>query len=301
MRIRIGTRSSALALAQTSIVIKYLTKILPELEPEIVKIKTTGDILYKHPLTEIGGKALFIKEIEEALIEGHIDIAVHSMKDMPALIPKELTLACVLPRDDVADVFLSKKYPTLLDMPTNSRLGTCSSRRKMLVNRFNSGVLVEDLRGNVTSRIEKLNSGSVDAIILAAAGLQRLKLDHLVNERLDTELFIPAVAQGAICVECRNNNEIMLNILRKINDIKTYIETAIERVFLRKIGGNCKVPLGAYAFLADNIVSFNGFLGINGDYIFYYRLFKLDEIYNSGELKYDKLETLIDSIIENKL
>ncbi|MDJ1407724.1 MAG: hydroxymethylbilane synthase [Candidatus Midichloria sp.] len=208
MKIKIGTRSSALALAQTSLFIKQLITLLPDLEIEIIKIKTTGDVLYNQPLVDIGGKSLFIKEIEEALLDKKIDIAVHSMKDMPVDLPPGLNRVCFA--QGGADSFISLKHNKLSEMPKGAKLGTCSGRRKILAHNINNKIDLKDLRSNVLTRIDKLNNGEIDAIILAVAGLKRVKQEHLIKEILSPTVFIPAVAQGIICAEAREQDKLYL-------------------------------------------------------------------------------------------
>ena len=269
MKLRIGTRSSLLAITQTEIFINALRSIAQDVEVEIIKIKTTGDILYDQSLVDIGGKALFIKEIEEALLAHKIDIAVHSMKDMPADLPYGLKIGCVLPRDDRRDAFISLKYNTLSAMPKNSILGTCSSRRKFLAKIVNEKIDVHELRGNIITRINKLKAGEVDAIILAVAGLKRIRYDYIIKEVLSPEIFIPAIAQGIICAQIRSNDKILDKILKKINHYSTYLESLIEREFLKALGGDCKTALGVYTQINEKYIYFRGFIVSNNEYVQY--------------------------------
>ena len=266
MLLRIGTRSSALAISQTNIFIQELVNTFPDVETSVVKIQTTGDRLYDSPLTEIGGKALFLKEIEEALLRNEIDVAVHSLKDVPAQIMSGLVIPCVLKREDVRDAFLSIHYKTLAEMPAGSKLGTCSSRRKFLVNRFNPGIYTSDLRGNVSTRITKLQNHEVDGIILAVSGLNRLGLEHYIKEILPPETFIPAVAQGAIGIECRSDNEVVIKILRSLSHHPTEIEIDTERAFLQAIEGDCRTPAGIYTQVIDNKINIVAFSAIANHY-----------------------------------
>ena len=266
MKLRIGTRSSLLALAQTEIFIKVLQSTVPNIEVEVFKIKTTGDILYDQPLADIGGKALFIKEIEEALLANQIDIAVHSMKDMPVDLPQGLKIGCVLPREDRRDAFISLKYHRLSKMPKGAILGTCSARRKFLAKKINDKINVQELRGNVVTRINKLKAGEVDAIILAVSGLKRIGYEYIIKEILSPEIFIPAVAQGIICVETRENDKELYETLSKINHHQTYIESSIEREFLKAVGGDCKAAIGIYTQLHKQYIDFKCFTVFNNEY-----------------------------------
>ncbi|CAG7594351.1 MAG: hydroxymethylbilane synthase [Candidatus Midichloria sp.] len=290
MKIKIGTRSSALALAQTNLFIKQLITLLPDLEIEIIKIKTTGDVLYNQPLVDIGGKSLFIKEIEEALLDKKIDIAVHSMKDMPVDLPLGLKIGCVLPREDCTDSFISLKHNKLSEMPKGATLGTCSGRRKILAHNINNKIDLKDLRGNVLTRIDKLNNGEIDAIILAVAGLKRVKQEHLIKEILSPTVFIPAVAQGIICAEAREQDKFICSILEKINHRETYVQAVTERAFLKVMGGDCKTPLGIYTELKGHYIDFIAFTAINGTYKEY-----------KNRLSFNEKSAQDLSIIENEI
>jgi len=266
MKIKIGTRASALALAQTELLTKELLFFLPEAEIEVVRIKTTGDLLYEQSLVDIGGKALFVKEIEDALVEKKIDIAVHSMKDMSIALPAGLKIGCVLSREDRRDAFVSLKYNTLAEMPEGSKLGTCSSRRKVLAHKFNDKITIQELRGNIVTRVRKLNEGVVDAIILAVAGLKRIDYQHVIKEILPSELFIPAATQGIICGECRQDDLFISSLLEKLTHKKTLIESIVERAFLKAIGGGCKTPVGIYTKVNKEHIDFIAFSAINDMY-----------------------------------
>jgi hydroxymethylbilane synthase len=276
MLLRIGTRSSGLAIAQTNLFIKELKLHYPSIETSVVKIQTTGDRLYNSPLTEIGGKALFLKEIEEALLNNAIDVAVHSLKDVPANILPGLTIPCVLEREDVRDAFLSFKYNSLAEMPPGSKLGTCSSRRKFLVNHFNPKVEAIDLRGNVSTRIAKLKAGEVDSIILAVSGLNRLGLEKYIKDIFDPIIFIPAVAQGAIGIECRQDDNHIVKLLYKLSHRETELAVNVERAFLKAIEGDCRTPIGIYTKADHDQISIIAFSAIAGKY---------KEFKKTGELK----------------
>jgi hydroxymethylbilane synthase len=246
MIIKIGTRKSQLALAQVDIVINELKKVDPTLDFEIIKIVTSGDKFYDKNLAEMGGKGLFLKEIEEALLANEVDMAIHSMKDVPAELPQGLIITSVLERGDPRDVFVSEKYNSLKEMPKGSVLGTSSARRAVLAKEINPLIEVAPFRGNVNTRLDKISRGEVDAAIFAYAGLDRLGLNSKFKEILDPTQFIPAVAQGAIGIETRKNDIKLQDILAKINHEQTFRDVAKEREFLKQHGGNCTAPIGAY-------------------------------------------------------
>ncbi len=262
--IRIGTRRSKLAVTQAMEVKSRLLKAFPELgesQIEIIKIITSGDKAQNKNLAEIGGKGLFTKEIEEALFSGEIDIAVHSMKDMPDRLPDGLTIECVLEREDPRDAFISHKAATLADLPQGAVVGTSSTRRQAQLLRIRPDLKIVPFRGNVETRLQKLKNGDVDATLLAVAGLNRLDMSDKITSILDTETMLPAVAQGAIGVECRADNEDMLEILSAINHRKTYMEVRCERAFLLALNGNCTMPIAGLAeYRDDDIIHFRGLL-----------------------------------------
>ncbi len=246
-KIIIGSRGSPLAKAQTRLVVKALKIAHPGIVTETIIIKTTGDSVLDKPLTSIGGKGLFTKEIEAALLENRIDIAVHSAKDMETRLPPSLTLAAVLPREDPFDVFLSLKGDSLASLPAGSKVGTTSPRRRaQILNSFPELDTVS-LRGNVETRIKKLKDGNVDAILLALAGLRRLRLSPQGMEVLGPELMLPAAAQGTIGIESRLGDEKIANLLAPICHFETMQATLAERALLRELGGSCYTPIGALA------------------------------------------------------
>lgn len=253
--IRIGTRGSALALAQANEVRDRLLASHPHFEAasiEIVPIKTTGDRILDKNLSEIGGKGLFTKEIEEALIAKTIDIAVHSMKDMPAIIPEGLNIACILPREDPRDAFVSHKYASIGSLPQGAVVGTSSSRRQAQLLAMRPDLEIIPFRGNIGKRIEKLQHGMADAIILAVAGLNRISMQREITAIIPTETMLPAVAQGAIGIECREGDAPILEMLGTIHDTDTALRINAERAFLTVLEGSCRTPIAAYAELADN-------------------------------------------------
>ena len=240
--IRIGTRGSPLALAQATDVQARLMAAhgLTAERCTIVVIKTSGDRILDRPLSEAGGKGLFTKEIEEALLDGSIDLAVHSMKDMPTELPTGLALACMLPREDVRDAFISLKYPTFAALPNGATLGTSSLRRAAQAAWARPDLTVVGFRGNVQTRLSKLAAGVADATFLAVAGLNRLGLADRITQAIPTEVMLPAVAQGAVGIEIRADDAMMLQLLRPLDDTPTHAAVTAERVFLRRLEGSCR-------------------------------------------------------------
>ncbi|KAK4757605.1 hypothetical protein SAY87_018906 [Trapa incisa] len=248
----IGTRGSPLALAQAHETREKLRARHPELAEEgaieIKIIKTTGDKILTQPLADIGGKGLFTKEIDEALINGEIDIAVHSMKDVPTYLPEKTILPCNLEREDVRDAFISRTSNSLADLPAGSVIGTASLRRKsQILNRYPSLNVLENFRGNVQTRLRKLDEGVVQATLLALAGLKRLSMTENVTSILPIEDMLPAVAQGAIGIACRSNDERMADYLSTLNHEETRLAVSCERAFLETLDGSCRTPIAGYA------------------------------------------------------
>ncbi|MFP3294328.1 MAG: hydroxymethylbilane synthase [Hydrogenobaculum sp.] len=255
MKLRLGTRKSKLALWQANFVKSKLEAL--GLEIELVLITTTGDKILDTPLSKIGGKGLFVKEIENALMEDEIDFAVHSLKDVPAFIPQGLVVDIFLEREDPKDAFVSKSYKTLNELPPSAKIGTSSIRRKVQLLQKRQDLTIEDLRGNVDTRLKKLEDGLYDAIILASAGLKRLGLEGVISSYLD---FIPAVGQGIVAIEYKASNKELLNILKQINHEPTYICALAERSFLETVEGNCQIPMGAHATLTQDLIKIRGFI-----------------------------------------
>ncbi|KAF5727084.1 porphobilinogen deaminase chloroplastic [Tripterygium wilfordii] len=250
--IRIGTRGSPLALAQAHETRNKLIATHSDLAEEgaiqIVIIKTTGDKILSQPLADIGGKGLFTKEIDEALINGDIDIAVHSMKDVPTYLPEKTILPCNLEREDVRDAFISLSAVSLAELPASSIVGTASLRRKsQILHRFPSLSVVENFRGNVQTRLRKLNEGVVQATLLALAGLKRLNMTENVTSILSIDEMLPAVAQGAIGIACRSNDNKMADYIASLNHEDTRLAVACERAFLETLDGSCRTPIAGYA------------------------------------------------------
>lgn len=258
--IKIGTRKSPLALAQAEEVSLRLKQEWPELETELVKITTSGDRFQDRPLADIGGKGLFTKEIEEALLDGSIDIAVHSMKDMPTALPDRLTIGCMLPREDVRDMLIAEQVHSLADMPDHFRVGTSSLRRSVQLKLLKPTISIVPFRGNVQTRIEKLKAGKADATVLAVAGLNRLGIMDAPGFVLTLEECLPAVAQGAIGIECREDDRDILPLLEPLNDAATTLAVSCERAFLAVLDGSCRTPIAGYAALEGTELHFMGFM-----------------------------------------
>lgn len=258
--LRIGTRGSALALAQAHETRDRLMAAhgLPDRAFEIVAIKTTGDRVLDRPLKEIGGKGLFTREIEEALIEGRIDLAVHSMKDMPTLQPPGLIIDCYLPREDVRDAFVSPHAASLSDLPRGAVVGTSSLRRRAQLAHRRPDLQLVEFRGNVQTRLQKLADGVAVATLLAMAGLSRLDMVHVARGPIAPEEMLPAVAQGAIGVERRADDAASAALLAAIADGETALRIAAERAFLRRLDGSCQTPIAGLALLSGDRLSLRG-------------------------------------------
>jgi len=260
-KIRIGTRGSPLALAQAHQVADKLRAahgLAPE-QCEIVVIKTTGDRVTDRPLIEAGGKGLFTKELEEALFARDIDLAVHSMKDVPAVVPAGLAIVAILEREDPRDAFVSLKYASLAEMPAGAVIGTSSPRRAAQALRARPDLKVVDFRGNVETRLRKLADGVADATFLACAGLNRLGLAQHITAAMDTDVMLPAVAQGAIGIEIRADDEDTARLLAPLDHAPTAICVSAERAYLTQLEGSCRTPIAGYAeLLADGALRFRG-------------------------------------------
>lgn len=259
-KLRLGTRGSPLALAQAHETQARLASAFPELAGavEIEIIKTTGDAVLDRPLAEIGGKGLFTKEIDEALLAGRIDLAVHSMKDVPTLIPDGTMMAALLPREDVRDAFISIKAKSLADLPLGAVVGTASLRRQAQILAKRPDLRVQSLRGNVQTRLRKIEEGVADATLLAMAGLRRLKLEHHVASAIDTADLLPAVAQGAIGIACRSDDARTRTYLAALNDGETEMRVTAERAFLTVLDGSCRTPIAALAVIEKGKMRFEG-------------------------------------------
>ncbi len=257
-KLRIGTRGSMLALWQAEWVKSQLLAAHAGLTVELVTIKTMGDKILDVPLAKVGGKGLFVKEIEEALLEGRTDLAVHSVKDMPALLPAGLHLAAMPPREDPRDALISRNGNGLNQLPNEARVGTSSLRRAAQLLHLRPDLHIEPLRGNVDTRLRKLETERFDAIVLAAAGLKRMGLSHVISEYLAPEQILPAVGQGALGIETRIEDDFTNPVVASLAHQPTMTEVSAERAFLRRLEGGCQVPIGAHAIMAGDEVVLTG-------------------------------------------
>ena len=258
MHIIIGTRGSDLALAQTDIVKKLVTSLDPSITVEIKVIKTEGDKNMAPIPTDVVGKGWFTKEIEKALLTREIDLAEHSLKDLGEVLPEGLIISAIPARGDVRDVLVSKNNIQVKDLPEGAIIGTDSARRKVLLLQMRTDLQVESVRGNVNTRLRKLQEEDYDALVLAAAGLQRLGMEDIITEYFDPFEFIPAPGQGAIAIQTRSSDTELNRLLVKINDTKTELETIAERLFTKAMGGGCKLPVGAYAVIEGDQLKLYG-------------------------------------------
>jgi len=259
--LRIATRKSKLALWQANFVKNAIEKKYPECKVSLIEIVTEGDRQQSIPLTHIGGKSVFVKALQQALLNNEADIAVHSMKDMSVYQAQGLMIAAVLERADPRDAFLSEKYSDIAVLPEGAIVGTASPRRSCLLKSIRPDLEIKLLRGNVDTRLAKLARGEYDAIVLAAAGLDRLSLSSHIRSHLSEEFFTPAIAQGAIAIECRSEDNFSHDSLRFLNDEKTYACVSAERAVNEIIGGDCHTAIGAYAKIIDNHLTLNAMIG----------------------------------------
>ncbi len=256
----VGTRGSKLALTQAGIVIEVLNREHPGHSFALKIIKTTGDTAWDKPLSVIGGKGVFVKEIEEELARGSIDLAVHSTKDIPAELAPGLVIGAFLQREDPRDVFISSRYKSIDELVPGCRLGTGSLRRKAQILRHRPGITVVPLRGNVDTRIRKIQTENLDGIILAAAGVNRLGLHAAIAQVIPTAIMVPTAGQGAIGIEVRRDDD-TAELLRPINDQRTFNEVSIERAIQAAVGGGCSIPLGIHARIENDRIDLNLSLG----------------------------------------
>jgi hydroxymethylbilane synthase len=255
----IGTRGSALALWQTQYVVERLVSATPDLEVSIKTIQTRGDLVRDRALSQVGGKGLFVKEIENALVSGEIDLAVHSLKDMPTEQLQGLTLGAILERADPRDALVVRVGGgDLYSLPPGARVGTSSLRRQAQLLAARPDLHVLDLRGNVDTRLRKLREGQYDAVVLAVAGLVRLGHAEAISQTLPIDLMLPAVGQGALCIEVRRDDKATRNLISSLDHLPTHQATDAERAFLRRLEGGCQVPIGAYAQVSDAALVLHG-------------------------------------------
>ena len=271
-KVVIGTRGSKLALWQAEWVKAELQRLNPGLEVELNKIKTTGDKILDVPLAKVGGKGLFVKEIEEALLRGEADLAVHSMKDVPTEFPEGLYLAVICEREDPRDAFIAQNKEqvakNLKDLPQGATIGTSSLRRSCQLLSRRPDLHIAQLRGNLETRFRKLDEGQFDAMILAAAGVKRLGWQQRISEVIEPGISLPAIGQGAVGIECRINDEFINQLIAPLNHRETSICVRAERALLKRLQGGCQVPIAAYATIRENRLVMDGLVGsVTGDRI----------------------------------
>ncbi len=291
--IRIATRKSPLALWQAEYVKNQLIKADPTTRVELVTMVTRGDMLLDSPLSKVGGKGLFVKELELAILEDRADLAVHSMKDVPVAFPEGLDLISICPREDPRDAFISNRYASLDDLPPGAIVGTSSLRRQCQISAYRPDLIIRSLRGNVGTRLGKLDAGEYDAIILAAAGLIRLGLQQRITLLLPVTLSLPAGGQGAVGIECRQDDQQLIRRLQSLNDEKTAICVHAERAMNIRLEGGCQVPIASYAVLEGTELWLRGLVGTPaGDRIIY------EQIRGSAEQAEQLGITLAERLLE---
>lgn len=260
-KIRIATRHSPLAMWQANFVKAELLKFHPELIVELLPMKTKGDKILDTPLAKVGGKGLFVKELEVAILEGRADIAVHSMKDVPVDFPEGLGLTIICEREDPRDAFVSNHFPTIDQLPQGAVVGTSSLRRQCQLRALRPDLIIKDLRGNVNTRLGKLDKGEYDAIILAAAGLIRLQMKARIASYIEPEISLPAVGQGAVGIECRLDDKQTIALLKPLEHHKTRQRVTAERAMNLALQGGCQVPIGSYSIFKENKLFLRGLVG----------------------------------------
>ena len=259
--LKIATRKSPLALWQAEFVKSKLETIYPDLKVELVKMTTQGDQILNSPLSKIGGKSLFIKELEVGIMEGRADIAVHSMKDIPYELPQGFEIGAILERESPFDAFVSNDFNSIQDLPVGARLGSCSLRRIVQVKALRPDLEILDLRGNVNTRLKKLDDGEYDAIILACSGLARLGFDNRIKQDLSPDDSLPAVGQGALGIEIEANDHEISSLIKPLIHKKTQIEVSAERALNATLQGGCSVAIGAFATSEDSKLTLSGMVG----------------------------------------
>jgi hydroxymethylbilane synthase len=261
-KIRVGSRESALAMAQSKLIIQEIASRYPHFDFELISMKTSGDIFLDTRLEKVGGKGLFIKELEQALINHSIDLAVHSMKDIPAEIPDELEIAAVSKREDPRDVLITLQRTRLSDLPGGAVIGTSSIRREVQIHEKRPDLTIKTLRGNVLTRINKLLNQEFDAIVLAAAGLKRLGLEERCEQYFSIDEMIPAVCQGVLAIETRKNDPIVEFLVNSVHSPETALAVAAERAFMIKLNGGCTTPIAAHAVIEGEQMKVYGLLAL---------------------------------------
>ena len=260
-QIRIATRKSPLALWQAGHVRDRLLALHPGLQVELLTMSTQGDRILDSPLAKIGGKGLFVKELEQSMLDGRADLAVHSMKDVPAELPAGLSIGAILEREDPRDAFVSSQYSNVDDLPEGAQVGTSSLRRQCQLRAWRPDLQILDLRGNVGTRLGKLDAGNYDAIVLACAGLKRLGLSERISHALTPEEMLPAIAQGVIGIECRVDDERLSDLIAPLNHVETYQRTTAERAMNAALAGGCQAPVAGYSVLNAGVIELRGLVG----------------------------------------
>ncbi len=296
MKIKVGTRGSRLALTQTNHVIEMLKRANPGLETETIIIKTKGDKILNLPLDKIGDKGLFVKEIETALLNGDIDMAVHSMKDMPTDQPEGLCLVEPPAREDARDALILREGLTSLDdIPQGGIIGTGAIRRISQILKIRPDLRFEPVRGNIETRMNKIVTENLDGVILAAAGLKRLDLEHRIGQMLDLDTMLPSPAQGILAIECREKDEKMFGLLKAIQNDEASIQAKGERIFLEAVNGGCHIPVGAYCKLEGDNVVMDTMLGNSDGSVLHYEQWsgKVDDIEKGAREMAEKLKEAV--------
>ncbi len=291
--LKIATRQSPLALWQAEHIRARLQELHPDLTVELVKFVTQGDKILDTPLAKIGGKGLFVKELEAALLDGRADLAVHSMKDVPMALPEGLTLAVICEREDPLDAFVSNHFEKFTDLPQGARVGTSSLRRKSQILKQRPDLQIIDLRGNVGTRLGKLDDGQYDAIILASAGLKRLGLENRIRHTIEPNVSLPAVGQGALGLECRADDQDVLALIQPLLHIETDVCVRAERAFNAYLEGGCQVPIAGYATLQDGKIHIEGRVG-SPDGQTLLRAEMTDEAHNAQQLGENLARNLLE-------
>ena len=291
--LKIATRQSPLALWQAEHIRARLQELHPDLTVELVKFVTQGDKILDTPLAKIGGKGLFVKELEAALLDGRADLAVHSMKDVPMALPEGLTLAVICEREDPLDAFVSNTFEKFADLPQGARVGTSSLRRKSQILKQRPDLQIIDLRGNVGTRLGKLDEGQYDAIILASAGLKRLGLESRIRHTIEPNVSLPAVGQGALGLECRADDQEVLALIQPLLHIETDVCVRAERAFNAYLEGGCQVPIAGYATLQDGKIHIEGRVG-SPDGQTLLRAEMTDEAHNAQQLGENLARNLLE-------
>ncbi len=297
-KLKIATRKSPLALWQANHVKNLIESLDTSISVELVKITTQGDKILDKPLNDIGGKGLFLKELEESILIGNTDIAVHSMKDIPASMHEDLEISAILKREDARDILISKKYKSLEEFPAKSFIGTSSVRRICFINSLYPGIGIKNIRGNVDTRIAKLNNLNLDGLILAAAGVHRLNLNKDIAMYFNIDNWVPAIGQGAIGIQIKRGSKDLKKLISNLNHSHTSICVNIERQVSKYFDADCSTPLGAFASIHDDKIKLNAMIGnpTNNKIVYDKLEFPIKEHKNSGTLLAEKLSRKYMSI-----